>query len=169
MQLSSHRHRKYLERTLEMTTTTTRELIHVDHAIAKRLGNWTTANAFKVQARKGSVVLDLRAPGIIGDVTIDLDLQRTVLTLLVPEDVTVDSRDLRFTGRGRVKDDQAAALDGPSPRRVIHLAGAAADGQIRVRRAGVAQLTAMLSRAYLNDLRHAHRTNTLPTVDDPAR
>ena len=39
----------------------------------------------------------------------------------------------------------------------------------RVRRGGIAILSAMFSRAYVQDLRQARKNGTYPTVDDPAR
>ncbi|MBY8882875.1 hypothetical protein [Actinacidiphila acidipaludis] len=164
-----------------MTTTTqlvSAERIHADHATIKHLGNWTDATAFDVRARRASVVLDLRSPGIGWDepVTVHTTLANAVLTLLLPEDVTVDHWDLTWTGRGKVKDAGATpagasgkhAAPGNGERR-LRLSGTAAHGEIRVQRGGVAQLAAMCSRAYLRDLRGAHREGRLPTVDDPAR
>jgi hypothetical protein len=145
--------------------TNTPERIHVDHSAINRLGHWTTATAFEVRSRKGKVVLDLRSPQITGDIDLDLDLQRSALILLLPDEASIVQWELRFAGRGRVKDDQQPT----AANRRVHLRGAAADSQIRVRRGGVAQVTAMLSRDYLADLRNAHRTGTYPTVDDPAR
>lgn len=141
------------------------ERVHVDHAAVNRLGHWTAATAFEVRSRKSKTVLDLRSPQITGDIDLDLDLRRSALILLLPDDASVVQWDLRFEGRGRVRDDQRPAAG----TRRVHLRGAAADSQIRVRRGGAAQLTAMLSRDYLADLRRAQRAGTLPTVDDPAR
>ncbi|MEU3347549.1 hypothetical protein ABZ723_21640 [Streptomyces sp. NPDC006700] len=142
------------------------ERIHADHATVKHLGHWTEATEFDVHARHAGVVLDLRSPHIGWDepLTMDLELVRATITLLLPDEVSVDSRDLAFARRGRVKDAQPGA--GPAR---IRLAGAVSDGEIRIRRGGNAQLTAMCSRAYLDDLRRAHREGGLPTVDDPAR
>ncbi|MEU9476045.1 hypothetical protein [Streptomyces sp. NPDC048191] len=152
-----------------MQTTTpleSAERIHADHATVKHLGNWTEATEFDVRARRATVVLDLRSPRIGWDepVTVNLDLHSAAVVLLVPEDVTLDGWDLAFTGRGRVKDAQPGA--GPA---VLRLAGALTHGEIRIRRGGIAQLTAMCSRAYLDDLRRAHREGGLPAVDDPTR
>ncbi|WBO61852.1 hypothetical protein [Streptomyces camelliae] len=153
-----------------MTTTTplveSAERIHADHTTLKRLGHWTEVTEFDVRARRSTVVLDLRSPGISWDepVTVHLGLVSAAVTLLLPEDVAVDSRDLAFSGRGRVKDAQP----GTGPAR-LRLAGAVTDGGIRLRRGGIAQLTAMCSRAYLDDLRRAHREGGLPVVDDPTR
>jgi hypothetical protein len=145
--------------------TSTPERIHVDHSVISRLGHWTTATVFEVRSRKGKAVLDLRSPQITGDIELDLELQRTALVLLLPDDAAVDQWDLRFDGKGRVRDDQQPA----EATRRIRLHGAAADSHIRVRRGGSAQLTAMFSRDYLADLRTAHRAGTYPTVDNPAR
>src|SRR5215471_7173348 len=90
--------------------TNTPERIHVDHSAINRLGHWTTATAFEVRSRKGKAVLDLRSPRITGDIDLDLDLQRTALVLLLPEDASVDQWDLRFDGKGRIKDDQRPAV-----------------------------------------------------------
>jgi len=154
--------------TTENTNTTANsraERIQVDNRSAKHLGHWTTATAYQVRARKGVLVLDLRSPRIAGDLDVHLDLRRSTLIVLLTEDAAIDQWELRFDGRGRVGDDQppAAAV------RRVRLHGAAADSQIRVRRGGVAQLTAMLSRPYLAELRRARRAGTIPTVDDPAR
>jgi len=145
--------------------THTPERIHVDHSTISRLGRWTSATAFEVRSRKGKAVLDLRSPQITGDIEVDLELQRTALVLLLPDDAAIDQWDLRFDGKGRIKDDQQPS----AATRRVRLRGAAADSQIRVRRSGTAQLTAMLSRDYLADVRQAHRTGTYPSVDDPAR
>ena len=145
--------------------TYTPERIHVDHSTISRLGHWTSATAFEVRSRKGKAVLDLRSPQITGDLDLDLELERTALVLLLPDDASIDQWDLHFEGKGRIKDDQQPT----AATRRIRLRGAAADSQIRVRRAGSAQLTAMLSKDYLADVRRAHRTGTFPTVDDPAR
>jgi hypothetical protein len=145
--------------------TNTPERIHIDHSTTNRLGHWTTATAFEVRSRKGKAVLDLRSPQIAGDIDLDLDLQRSALILLLPDEASIVQWELRFAGRGRVRDDQRPT----AANRRVRLRGAAADSQIRVQRGGVAQVTAMLSRDYLADLRNAHRTGTYPTVDDPAR
>lgn len=146
------------------STTCGAERVHVDHATLKRMGHWTTANTFQVRVRKGNVVLDLRSPQIAGQIDLDLDLRRSTLVLLVPDDAAIDQWELRFDRGGRVHDQQPSAAA-----RCVRLHGAAADSQIRVRRGGVAQVTAMLSREYLADLRRARRDGTVPTVDDPAR
>ena len=146
------------------------ERIHTDHAVTRRLGNWTTAGRFEVRTRYGQTTLDLRSPGLPVEIELRLDLDRGVVKLLVPEDATVEHQDLRWSGRGQVKDHQAPA-EGPAegPARRIRLVGRAAGSEIRVHRGGVAILTAMLSPEYVRDVRQAHRNGTYPTIDDPAR
>ena len=141
------------------------ERIHVDHASVKRLGHWTGAGFFHVRVRRGTTVLDLRSPRVAGDIDMELEVRRSTIVLLLPGDVAVDHWQLRFDGRGRVKDDQPPT----TATRSVRLRGAAADSQIRIRRGGAAQLTAMFSREYLADLRRSRRAATFPTVDDPRR
>jgi len=112
-------------------------------------------------------VLDLRSPQIpAGDIEIEVDLDHAMLKLLVADDAVVDDWDLRRTGRGRVKD--AERPDAPGGRRIV-VTGELRGGEIRVRRGGMAMLSAMFSRAYWDDLRRAHKEGGFPTVDDPAR
>lgn len=152
--------------TAQAATAWDAERLHVDHAVAKRLGRWTRANRFDARVRYGVLVLDLRSPDVQGDVEVRLDLQRSTLTLLLAEDDQVDHWDLGWTGRGRVKDDQRP--DGPGGRR-IRLAGHAETSEVRVHRGGMAALSAMFSRAFAQDLRQARRNGGYPTVDDPTR
>jgi hypothetical protein len=142
------------------------ERLHVDHAVAKRLGRWTSASRFDARVRYGVLVLDLRSPEVTGDIEVRLDLQRSTLKLLLAEGDQVDHRDLGWTGRGRVKDDQRPA--GPGGR-VVRLAGHADTSEIRVHRGGMAALSAMFSRAFAQDLRQARTNGGYPTVDDPTR
>ena len=155
--------------------------VQAHRAAVKHLGNWTAERAFDVRANRGVAVLDLRSPRIAaGDIRIDVDLDRAVLKLLVPDDAVIDSWDLRREGRGKVKDagaspvrsaeaDPSTSDAAPEPRaRHITLVGRLHDGEIRVQRSGVAVLTAMCSREFLTDLRRAHREGTMPTVADPA-
>ena len=148
--------------------------LHADHLSVKRLGNWTVADHFDVRARRGSVVLDLRSPQIpAGELVVDLDLDRAMVKLLVPEDAVIEYRDVEWSGRGKVKDGvgQQAAKKGEAAEgaRRVRLIGRIHDGEVRVHRGGVAMLSAMFSREYLDDLRRSHKAGTLPTVDDPAR
>jgi hypothetical protein len=153
-----------------MTTTAitaeTIERLHVDREVTKRLGRWTGASRFDVRVRSGVLVLDLRSPEIQGDVEIRVDLHQSTVKLLLAEGDQVDHWDVGWAGRGQVKDDQRPAAAGG---RRIHLAGDANNSEIRVHRGGIAALSAMLSRAFVQDLRQARRNGGYPTVDDPAR
>ena len=141
--------------------------IPANHAVTKRLGNWTTARQVQGRGHRGGAVLDLRSPQIpAGDIEIEVDLDHAMLKLLVAGDAVVDDWDLRRTGRGRVKD--AERPDAPGGRRIV-VTGELRGGEIRVRRGGMAMLSAMFSRAYWDDLRRAHKEGDFPTVDDPAR
>jgi hypothetical protein len=141
--------------------------VHADHAMTKHLGNWTTARTFEVRARRGAAVIDLRSPGIAeGDLELCVDLDHAMVKLLVPEAATVDHWDLQWTGAGKVKDAEGAGVKGG---RRVRITGRVSDGEIRIHRGGMAVLSAMFSRAYLADLKRAHRDGTEPTVDDPAR
>ena len=152
--------------TARAATSRDAERLHVDHAVVKRLGRWTSASRFDARVRYGVLVLDLRSPDVQGDVEVRLDLQRSTLKLLLAEDDQVDHWDLGWTGRGRVTDDQLP--DGPGGRRV-RLAGHADTSEVRVDRGGMAALSAMFSRAFAQDLRQARRNGGHPTVDDPTR
>ena len=142
------------------------ERLHVDHAVTKRLGRWTSASRFDVRVRSGVLVLDLRSPEVTGDVELCLDLHRSTVKLLLAEGDQVDHWGLGWSGRGRVKDDQRPAA--PACRRV-RLSGHAENSEVRVHRGGMAALSAMFSRAYLQDLRQARKNGSYPTVDDPTR
>lgn len=162
----------------ETSTHTDAVRVHADHTMAKHLGNWTTARTFEVQIRRGAAVIDLRSPDIGGDagphsaarphsdVELHLDIDHGMLKLLLPADATVDQWGLQWTGRGKVKDWEGGTAKGG---RRIRLTGRVHGGEIRIHRGGIAILSAMFSRAYLEDLKRAHRDGTMPTVDDPTR
>lgn len=134
------------------------------NTIVKKLGNWTDATDFEIRADHGFAVLDLRSPRITGDVTVHLDTRRSTVKLLLPADTVIDRWDLRFPGRGKVKDNEAPTTG----TRTVRLTGVVTDGEIRVQRGGVAVLSAMFSRAWLDDVRRAHRDGSTVTVHDPA-
>jgi hypothetical protein len=152
--------------TSQAATTREAERLHVDHGVTKRLGRWTSASEFDVRARSGVLVLDLRSPEVRGDVEVRVDLHRSTVKLLLAEGDQVDHWDLGWTGRGRVKDDQRPAEPGA---RRIRLSGHAENSEVRVHRGGMAALSAMFSRAYVQDLRQARKNGSYPTVDDPTR
>ncbi|GAA1357276.1 hypothetical protein [Streptomyces beijiangensis] len=149
-----------------MTTST--ERIHSDHTLVKHLGNWTDAGRFEIRARHGATVLDLRSPDLPDDIDIHLDLDRAMVKLLVSDDTSLDHWNLGWTARGRIKDSGSASTGDKSARR-IHLSGTATNSEIRVHRGGIALLSAMFSRAYVQELRRVRRTGGFPTIDDPAR
>ncbi|MFD9392259.1 hypothetical protein ACFWBB_16495 [Streptomyces sp. NPDC060000] len=145
------------------------ERIHSDHDLVKHLGNWTEAGRFEIKARHGATVLDLRSPDLPDDIEIHLDLDRAMVKLLVDDDTTVDHWNLRWTARGRIKDSRPSSTRDEAAGRRIQLSGSATNSEIRIHRGGIAILTAMFSRAYVQDVRHAHKTGGVPTIDDPAR
>jgi hypothetical protein len=146
------------------------ERLHVDHGVTKRLGRWTSASQFDVRARSGVLVLDLRSPDVTGDIEVRLDLHRSTVKLLLAEGDQVDHWGLGWSGRGRVKDDPRPAGPGAgNGRRRVRLSGHAENSEVRVHRGGMAALSAMFSRAYVQDLRQARRNGSYPTVDDPTR
>jgi hypothetical protein len=148
------------------------EQIHADHATVKRLGHWTRAGSFEIRARSGSVVLDLRSPDLPSEVQIRLQLDHAVVKLLLPDEATVEHWDVAWTGRGKLKDAQAAArrLERPAEGvRRVRLLGSAGGSEVRVNRGGMATLTAMCSREYVHELRQARKEGTYPTIDDPTR
>ena len=149
--------------------------VHVDHNTAKRLGNWTSADRFEVHARRGSVVLDLRSPQLpAGELVVDLDLDRAMVKLLLPDDAVVDQRDIVWSGTGKVKDgvgqqnERKGVVPADGVRRV-RLTGRIHSGEVRVARGGVAMLAAMFTREYVEDVKKARRDGAWPTVDDPTR
>jgi hypothetical protein len=163
--------------------------IQARHRAVKKLGRWTTARRFEVRAQRGTALLDLRSPEIpAGDIEIRLDLDHSMVKLLLPEDAVVDHWDLRIVGRGRVKDWQQPASTAQEPAgtgqgsvatgqgsaatgqgRRVRLTGDIRQGEVRISRGGVAILTAMFSREYLADARRARAEGRYPTIDDPSR
>ncbi len=141
--------------------------IQAFYTAERHLGHWTTARHFEIRARRGSLVLDLRSPQIPeGDIEIALDLDHAMVKLLVPQDAVIDQWDLHWTGRGRVKQ---AFHERTGQGRTIRLTGQVRHGEIRVNSGGPAQLSAMFTKEYVDDLRRAHRAGDHPVIDDPAR
>jgi hypothetical protein len=139
----------------------TTENIRAHSASVRKTGLWTTARRFDVRASRGSVVLDLLLPQIEpGDIEIALDIDHSMVKLLVPDGANVDAGDLRRVGRGRVKDWTGTARpDG----RVIRLVGEMRNAEVRVHRGGVAIASLALSGG-LDDVRTAHREGRLEPV-----
>jgi hypothetical protein len=145
------------------------EVTHVQahYSTNRKLGHWTTARRFEVRAMRGHVVLDLRSPQIPeGDIEIALAADHSMIKLLVPDSAVVDHWDLQMIGRCQVKDGPFKQTDGT---RRIKLTGQFRHGEIRIRRGGVAVLSAMLTREYVDDVYRAHKEGTEPTLADPAR
>jgi hypothetical protein len=143
--------------------------IHSDHDLVKHLGNWTEAGHFEVKVRHGAAVLDLRSPDLPDDVEIHLDLDRAMVKLLVDDGTAIDHWNLRWTARGKVKDSQPSSTRDTAAGRRARLSGSATNSEIRIHRGGIAILSAMFSRAYVQDVLRAHKSDGVPTIDDPAR
>jgi hypothetical protein len=134
---------------------------------ARRLGHWTHSRRLDVRASRGAVLIDLRSPQIeAGDIEIDLDLDHSVLRLLVPDGASVDADEARRVGRCPVKDWTGVAA--PDGRRVV-LTGELRHAEVRIHRGGIAILSAMCSREYFADALQARREGRLPAIDDPSR
>jgi hypothetical protein len=140
--------------------------IPANHTVTRKLGHWTTEREFEVRAHHGVALLDLRSPHIAeGDLHVHVELDHAVLKLLLPGSDVIDDWDLVRTGRGKVKDAEGPEV---GPRRVV-LTGRMHASEIRVNRGGIAIISAMLTKEYLQDVRRAHREGGYPTVDDPTR
>jgi hypothetical protein len=141
--------------------------VQAHYSAVRKLGHWTTDRRVTVRATRGHVTLDLRSPRIpAGDIEIELTADRSMLKLLVPDDAIVDHWDLRQVGRCRVKDGR---FEETSTSRTIRITGELRRGEIRIRRGGVAVLSAMFTREYAEDVLRAHKEGTIPTMDDPVR
>ena len=130
----------------------------------RRLGHWTSARRFDVRASRGSVVLDLRSARIEpGDVEVALDVDHSMVKLLVPEDAVVDLDHVHRAGRcGFVDWSGAPAPDG----RAIRISGEMRGSELRINRGGIAIVSAMLTREYLTDLKQAFRANHVTSLAD---
>ncbi|MDH2390846.1 hypothetical protein QCN29_19020 [Streptomyces sp. HNM0663] len=141
------------------------ERVEAFYTNVKRLGHWTDARTIDVTARRGSVQLDLRSAQIPeGDIEVRITGERSILKLLVPDGAVVDERELAYEGRSEVKDAQRHSASGG---RRLKLTGVLKRSEVRIVRGGVATLTAMFSREFVEDCRTAHRNGTLPTVHAP--
>ncbi|MEU5880966.1 hypothetical protein [Spirillospora sp. NPDC047279] len=141
------------------------EHVQADYRTVKRLGHWTTARHIEVRAHRGGAVLDLRSPRIpTGDVEIRLDLDHAWVKVLVDDDADIDSWDLRFVRRGRVKDWTGTNGSG----RRVRLVGEMRSAEVRVHRGGVATLSALFSREFVEEARKAHKEGGTPSIPDPS-
>ncbi|MEU4351894.1 hypothetical protein [Streptomyces sp. NPDC023838] len=145
------------------------ERIHSDHGLVKHLGYWTEAGRFEVKACHGAAVLDLRSPGLPDDIEIHLDMDRAMVKLLVDDDTAIDHWNLSWTARGKIKDSTSSSNGDKAASRLVHLSGSATNSEIRIHRGGIALLSAMFSRAYVQDVRRAHKAGGVPAIDDPTR
>ena len=138
--------------------------IRAHNSSERRLGNWTTARSLDVRASHGSVLLELRTPVIeAGELVITVDLDHSMLKLLVPEDALVLDEDVRRVGRcGRVDWSGQALPAG----RVIRLSGEMRSSELRINRGGIAIVSAMFTGEYLGDLRRAFRSNRIRSLKD---
>jgi hypothetical protein len=140
------------------------EQIRAHKSAFRRMGHWTAARQFDVWASESSVILELRSPRIeTGDIEVNLDIDHSMVKLLVPEDATVDTGDLRRVGRcGFVDWGGTPARAG----RVIRVVGEMRRSELRINRGGVAIVSAMLTGEYLADLRTALRTNHITSLKE---
>jgi hypothetical protein len=128
--------------------------IDADRTAERRLGAWTTARSFRVRARRGSVVLDLRSPLIPdGDIEVSFDASHSTVTILVPAGSVIDQWDLAWTGRGKVK--RTFLGRGNENGRLVRLTGQVDHGEVRLHSGGIAELSALRSREYLAEIRRA--------------
>jgi hypothetical protein len=138
--------------------------ITAHHRSTKRLGCWTTSHRFDVRASSSLVVLDLLLARIDpGDIEIRLDIDHAAVKLLVPDGARIDDDDLRWVGRGRVKDWTGTSA--PSGRR-IHLLGEMRNAEVRVHRGGVAILSLLCSPRHVRDVQLAHKEGRLDYLHD---
>jgi hypothetical protein len=130
----------------------------------RRMGHWTTTRRFDVRASQSSVILELRSPRIEpGDIEINLDIDHSMVKLLVPDGAIVDADELRRVGRCGLVDGSGT----PEPTgRVIRVVGEMRRSELRINRGGVAIVSAMLTGEYLADLRSAFRNNHITSLKD---
>lgn len=126
--------------------------------VARHLGQWTTADRFDVRVSDGAAVLDLLLPRIdAAEVNVRLDVDRGVVTLLVPDGARVVDDELRWIGPGRLRDWTGGEVpDGM----IIRLAGEVRRGQVRIRRGGVALLS-LIGHGKAADVRQAYAKRRL--------
>lgn len=130
----------------------------------RRMGHWTTAGRFDVRASQSSVILELRSPRIEpGDIEVNLDIDHSMVKLLVPDGAIVDADELRRIGRCGLVDWSGSA---EPTGRVIRVVGEMRRSELRINRGGIAIVSAMLTGEYLADLRSAFRTNHITSLKD---
>ncbi|SER32273.1 hypothetical protein [Streptomyces qinglanensis] len=143
------------------------ETLEAFYTDVKRLGHWTRSRTIEVRTRRASVHLDLRSAQIpAGEIELRLHSERSTLKLLLPEDAVLQESGLALAGRCKIKDRERHAEHSG---RVVRLTGTLQHSEIRVARGGVATLSAMFSREFLDDARTAHRDGTEPVLPDPGK
>ena len=131
------------------------EQIRAHHRSIRRLGAWTTAPRFDIRASRGSVLLDLLLPDLEpGEITVELGIDHSTVTLLVADGTNVVDDELRRVGRGRVKDwTGVGSPDGPT----LRLTGEMRNAEVRIHRGGIAILRLLLSRGPRSEVRRARK------------
>ncbi|MFI0861666.1 hypothetical protein ACH4RA_15565 [Streptomyces smyrnaeus] len=141
------------------------ERVEAFYTSVKRLGHWTRSRTVEVRTRRSAVHLDLRSAQLPdGEIELRLLSERSMLKLLLPQDAVLDESELRLVGRCKIKDRERHV---PHHGRVVRLTGTLQRSEIRVARGGVATLSAMFSREFIDDCRTAHRDGTRPVLPDP--
>jgi hypothetical protein len=137
--------------------------VRAHRASVKHLGEWTTAHRFDVRASQSSVVLDLVLPDLEpGDIEIYLDVDHSMVKLLVPEGTHLDHEDLRRVGRGKVTDWTGRAAPGGQ---VVRVLGELRHSEVRARRGGLA-LTSLVLYGHGGAVRRAHQDGRLSWEKD---
>lgn len=138
--------------------------IRAHNRSVRKLGHWTTARRFDVRASRGSVTLDVRSPRMEpGDIEISLDIDHSMVKLLVPDGAIVEHDDVRRVGRCGFVDWSGSPAPGG---RLIRFVGEMRGSELRINRGGIAIVSAMLTGEYLADLRRAFRENRISSLKD---
>lgn len=141
--------------------------IRANHGSIRRMGHWTAARRFDVRASQSSLIIELRSPRIEpGDIDVRLDVDHTMVKLLVPDGATINQNELRRVGHCGFVDWSGASTPGG---RLIRIRGEMRGGELRINRGGIAIVSAMLTREYLEDLRRALRENRVTSLKDVQR
>jgi len=141
--------------------------IRAHNQAVRKLGHWPSARRFDVRASRGTVLLELRSSRIeAGDIEIWLDIDRSMVKLLVPDGAIVDHDDVRRVGRCGYVDWSGTPATGG---RRIWITGEMRDSELRINRGGIAIVSAMLTGEYLDDLRRAFRENHVTSLKDVRR
>jgi len=141
-------------------------LVEVYYTSEKKLGHWTQARRIEVRARRSSLHLDLRSHRIPdGEITVRIQAERSTVKLLVPDGSVIDETELELPDNSKVKDAQRHA-PGTGGRR-IKLTGRLQHSEVRIARGGMANLSAMFSREFVEETRRAHRDGDHPSLPDP--